>query len=383
MHGRFNPMHCRLATLLVLILGCAAAWAAGVPSPPKADARAHLLIDMHSGRVLSEDGADERLEPASLTKMLTSYVVFAEMAQGKFELSDEVPVSEKAWRMQGSRTFIEVGTRVSVEVLLKGLIVQSGNDASVALAEFVAGDEHAFADLMNRYAGRLGMSGSHFTNASGLPDPDHYSTARDMALIAAALVQDFPEYYPWNAIREYEYGGISQPNRNALLFRDETVDGLKTGYTKAAGYCLVASAEREGMRLIASVMGAKSAGARARIAQSLLNYGFRFYETRRVFASGERVTETRVWKGETARLPLGLDRDLHVTVPRGRYGDVDAKMEIATRLVAPVRAGGRHGVLRLALGEEMVAERPLVALDDVAQGSLWRRAIDHVRLMFE
>ena len=376
-------MRCRLATLLVLILGCAAAWAAGVPSPPKADARAHLLIDMHSGRVPSEDGADELLEPASLTKMLTSYVVFAEMAQGKFELSDEVPVSEKAWRMQGSRTFIEVGTRVSVEVLLKGLIVQSGNDASVALAEFVAGDEHAFADLMNRYAGRLGMSGSHFTNASGLPDPDHYSTARDMALIAAALVQDFPEYYPWNAIREYEYGGISQPNRNALLFRDETVDGLKTGYTKAAGYCLVASAEREGMRLIASVMGAKSAGARARIAQSLLNYGFRFYETRRVFASGERVTETRVWKGETARLPLGLDRDLHVTVPRGRYGDVDAKMEIATRLVAPVRAGGRHGVLRLALGEEMVAERPLVALDDVAQGSLWRRAIDHVRLMFE
>ena len=383
MHGRFNPMHCRLVTILVLVLGCAAVGAAGIPSPPKADARAHLLIDMHTARVLSEDGADERLEPASLTKMLTSYVVFAEMAQGKFELSDEVLVSEKAWRMQGSRTFIEVGTRVSVEVLLKGLIVQSGNDAAVALAEFVAGDEHAFADLMNRYARQLGMSESHFTNSSGLPDPDHYSTARDMARIAAALVRDFPEYYPWNAIREYEYGGINQPNRNALLYRDDTVDGLKTGYTKAAGYCLVASAEREGMRLIASVMGAKSAGARARIAQSLLNYGFRFYETRRVFASGEQVTETRVWKGEAGQLSLGLDRDLYVTVPRGRYDDVDAKMEIATQLVAPVRAGERHGVLRLALGEETVAERPLVALGDVAEGSLLRRMIDHVRLMFE
>ena len=378
-------MHSRLITipLFVLALGCVAARAAGIPSPPKADARAHLLIDMNSTRVLSEEGADERLEPASLTKMLTSYVVFAEMAQGKFELSDEVLVSEKAWRMQGSRTFIEVGTRVSVEVLLKGLIVQSGNDAAVALAEFVAGDEHAFADLMNRYARQLGMSGSHFTNSSGLPDPDHYSTARDMARIAAALVQDFPEYYPWNAIREYEYGGINQPNRNALLFRDESVDGLKTGYTKAAGYCLVASAEREGMRLIAAVMGAKSAGARARIAQSLLNYGFRFYETRRVFASGEQVTETRVWKGEAEQLSLGLDRDLYVTVPRGRYGDIDAKMEIATHLVAPLHAGGQHGVLRLAFEEEMVAERPLVALADVAQGSLWRRTIDHVRLMFE
>ena len=385
MHGRSNPMHCRLVTIpvLAMVLGGPAAGAAGIPSPPKADARAHLLIDMHTGRVFSEDGADERLEPASLTKMLTSYVVFAEMAQGKFELSDEVLVSEKAWRMQGSRTFIEVGTRVSVEVLLKGLIVQSGNDAAVALAEFVAGDERAFADLMNRYARQLGMSGSHFTNSSGLPDKDHYSTARDMARIAAALIQDFPEYYSWNAIREYEYGGINQPNRNALLFRDDTVDGLKTGYTKAAGYCLVASAEREGMRLIASVMGAKSAGARARIAQSLLNYGFRFYETRRVFSASEQVTETRVWKGETGQLSLGLDRDLYVTVPRGRYDDIDAKMEIATHLVAPVRAGERHGVLRLALGEAMVAERPLVALGDVAEGSLWRRVVDHVRLMFE
>ena len=376
-------MYRRFFAILVLVLGCAAAQGAGVPQPPEVDARAHLLIDMHTARVLSAGDADEPLEPASLTKMLTSYVVFAEMAQGKFALSDEVLVSEKAWRMKGSRMFIEVGTRVPVEALLMGLIVQSGNDAAVALAEFVAGDEHAFADLMNRYARQLGMSGSHFTNASGLPDPDHYSTARDMARIAAALIQDFPEYYPWNAIREYEYGGIKQPNRNALLFRDETVDGLKTGYTRAADYCLVASAKREGMRLIASVMGAKSPRARARIAQSLLNYGFRFYETRRVYASDEKVADVRVWKGDAKRLALGVEQSLYVTVPRGRYDEIKMEMEIAARPVAPVRAGAQQGVLRLALGEELMIERPLVALDDVVEGNLWQKLSDHVRLMFE
>ena len=373
----------RSTAFLVLLLGCAVAQGAGIPDPPKVDAKAHLLIDMHTERVLSAEGADEPLEPASLTKMLTSYVVFAEMAQGKFTLSDEVPVSEKAWRMKGSRTFIEVGTRVPVEVLLKGLIVQSGNDAAVALAEFVAGDEHAFADLMNRYARRLGMTGSHFTNASGLPDPDHYSTARDMARIAAALIRDFPEYYSWNRIREYEYGGINQPNRLFRHLRDETVDGLKTGYTKAARYCLVASSRREGMRLIAAVMGAESSRARARIAQSLLDYGFRFYETRRVYASDEKVTGVRVWKGDADRIALGLRQNLYVTVPRGRYDEVDAKMEITARLFAPIRAGEQHGVLRLAFEEELVAERPLVALGDVAEGSLWRKVSDHVRLMFE
>ena len=376
-------MFSRFFAILVPVLCCAAVQAAGIPRPPEVDAKAHFLIDMHSERVLSEDGAEERVEPASLTKMMTSYVVFSEMARGKFELGDQVLVSEKAWRMKGSRMFIEVGKRVSVEALLMGLIVQSGNDAAVALAEHTAGDESTFADLMNRHARRLGMTGSHFTNASGLPGPDHYTTARDMALIAAALIRDFPEYYPWNAVREYEYGGIKQRNRNSLLFRDESVDGLKTGYTKKARYCLVASAEREGMRLIAVVMGAKSGRARARIAQSLLDYGFRFYETRRVYASEEKVTEVRVWKGDAERLALGLDRNLYVTVPRGRYGEIDAKMEIATRLVAPVRAGEQQGVLRLVLGEELAVERPLIALNDVEEGNLWRKVSDHVRLMFE
>ena len=376
-------MHRRFFAILVLVLGCAAVQAAGAPQPPEVDAKAHFLIDMHSERVLSASGADEPLEPASLTKMMTSYVVFAEMARGEFSLSDQVLVSEKAWRMGGSRMFIEVGTRVPVEALLMGLIVQSGNDAAVALAEFVAGDERTFADLMNRHARRLGMSGSHFMNSSGLPEPDHYTTVRDMALVAVALIRDFPEYYAWNAVREYEYGGISQRNRNTLLFRDESVDGLKTGYTRAAGYCLVASANREGMRLIAVVMGAESSRARARSAQSLLNYGFRFYETRRVYASDEKVTGVRVWKGDAEQLALGLHQDLYVTVPRGQYAEIDAKMEIATRLMAPVRAGEQHGVLRLALGQELTVERPLVALDDVAEGNLWQKVRDHVRLMLE
>ena len=369
--------------VLVLALVCNAARAAGIPEPPKVDARSHFLIDMHSERVLSEGGADDRVEPASLTKMMTSYVVFAEMERGKFNLADEVLVSEKAWRMKGSRMFIEVGTRVSVEALLMGLIVQSGNDAAVALAEFVAGDETTFADLMNRHARRLGMSGSNFTNSSGLPEPDHYTTARDMAIMAAALIRDYPQYYGWNAVREYEYGGIKQRNRNRLLFRDESVDGLKTGYTRAARYCLVASAKREDMRLIAVVMGAESSRARAQNAQSLLNYGFRFYETRPVYESGEKITDVRIWKGDARRLPLGLEHSLHVTVPRGRYGEIDSKMEIPARLFAPVRAGEQRGVLRLALGDELSVERPLVALEDVAEGNLWQKMSDHVRLMFE
>ena len=376
-------MYRRFLAILVLVSGCSVVLAAGVPSPPEVDAKAHFLFDMHSERVLSEQGSDERLEPASLTKMMTSYVVFSELKSGKFKLEDEVLVSEKAWRTPGSKMFIEVGTRVPVKALLMGLIVQSGNDASVALAEFVAGDESSFADLMNRHALRLGMSGTHFTNASGLPEPDHYTTARDMALMAAALIRDFPKYYPWNAVREYEYGGIKQRNRNSLLFRDDSVDGLKTGYTKSAGYCLVASAKRDEMRLIAVVMGADSSRTRARIAQSFLDYGFRFYETRRVYASDEEVADVRVWKGDTKRLALGLEQSLYVTVPRGRYDEIDARMEVATRLLAPVRAGEQEGTLRLVLGDELTIERPLVALDDVAEGNLWQKVSDDIRLMFE
>ena len=377
-------MRCRSLAILVLLVHAVAVHAADLPRAPEVDAKAHLLIDMHSGALLSESGADERLEPASLTKMMTTYVVFWEMRSGKFKLSDEVVVSEKAWRMTGSRMFIEVGSRVSVEDLLMGVIVQSGNDAAVALAEFVAGDERAFADLMNEHARRLGMSASNFTNASGLPQPDHYSSARDMARIAAALVRDFPEYYPWNAVREYEYGGIKQRNRNALLFLDESVDGLKTGYTRAALYCLVASAKREGMRLIAVVMGAKSTRARTRIARSLLNYGFRFYETRRVYAAGEKIYGVPVWKGAVQHLDLGVEQNVYVTVPRGQYEEINAQMEIGDAiLIAPLRSGEQHGVLRLTLDDQLLAERPLIALGGVSEGSLWVKLRDHIRLMLQ
>ena len=374
----------RLLALLVPVLCCCAVvQAAGVPQPPEVDAKAHFLIDMHSGRVLSADGADERVEPASLTKMMTSYVVFSEMARGKFELADQVLVSEKAWRMKGSRMFIEVGTRVSVEALLMGLIVQSGNDAAVALAEFVAGDEGTFADLMNRHASRLGMSGAISRTLPGFPGR---STTRRLGTWPGwppPSFKTFPSTTPGTRFASTNTAESSSATATLCFFRDESVDGLKTGYTKTARYCLVASAKREGMRLIAVVMGAESGRARARIAQSLLDYGFRFYETRRVYASEEKVTDVRVWKGGARRLALGLGQNLYVTVPRGRYDEIDAKMEIVTRLVAPVRTGEQQGVLRLALGEELTVERPLIALYDVEEGNLWQKVSDHVRLMFE
>jgi D-alanyl-D-alanine carboxypeptidase (penicillin-binding protein 5/6) len=354
-----------------------------VPTPPAVDARAHLLVDFHSGRVLTESNADERLEPASLTKLLASYVLFAELREGKIALSDPVRISEKAWRMGGSRMFIEVDSRVSVEELLMGVIVQSGNDASVALAEHVAGDETAFADLMNRYAARIGMTASHFVNSSGLPHEDHYTTARDMAVVARALIRDFPELYRWYAIKEYEFNGIIQPNRNRLLWRDDSVDGLKTGYTKSAGYCLVASAQRDGMRLVSVVLGADNEKARTRFSQALLRYGFRFYETHRLYQAGEPIQETRIWQGAAEQLRLGVADDVFVTVPRGQYANLDARMDLPATILAPVGRGVAQGTLNVALGEEQLISRPLVALHDVDKGNLWRRISDRVLLMFE
>lgn len=284
-----------------VLLLCAAfapgpASAAIVPDAPQVGARAFLLQDFDSGRVLAESNADERMEPASLTKIMTSYVVFEELKQGNITLDDKVLVSEKAWRMGGSKMFIEVNTEVTIDQLLKGVIIQSGNDASVALAEYIAGDESAFADLMNQYALRLGMSGSNFVNASGLPHPDHYTTARDMATLAAAMIRDFPTLYKMHAEKQYEYNGIAQHNRNRLLWRDDSVDGLKTGHTESAGYCLVASAERDGMRLISVVMGSKSERSRAKESTALLSYGFRFFETHRLYGAREPLTQIRVWK---------------------------------------------------------------------------------------
>ena len=353
------------------------------PTPPDVKARAYILQDFDSGKVLVEVNADEALEPASLTKMMTVYVTLAQLADGKFQIDDPVRISKKAWKMGGSKMFIEVGKEVPVEDLLKGVIIQSGNDASVALAEFVAGDETAFADLMNQYARQLGMANTHFVNASGLPHSDHYSTARDMATLAVALIRDFPVHYPLHAVRTYTWNNIKQYNRNPLLTRDDSVDGVKTGHTESAGYCLVASAKQDGMRLVSSLLGSKSEGSRLTETQALLRYGFRFFETNRLYEGGAAVTKARVWQGESEELELGISDDLYVTVPRGQIKKLDIGMTVEEQILAPVNAGQALGVLRVSLDGEAIADRPLLALNGVAVGSLWRRMSDYVKLWFE
>jgi len=381
--GALNiPTRIALALICTLFLAWSAVHGA-TPRAPDVAGTSHVLMDFHSGRILSAAEPDLRVEPASLTKMMTTYVVLREVARGGVALEDEVLVSEKAWRMIGSRMFIEVGERVSVKALLKGVIIQSGNDASVALAEHVAGSEESFADLMNQTAVRLGLDNTHFVNATGLPHEDHYTTAADMARLAAALIRDFPEHYEWHAIKSFTYNDITQNNRNRLLWQDESVDGIKTGHTEAAGYCLVASAEREGMRLISAVMGTDSENARAVETRKLLNWGFRFFETRRLYGAGEELTRIRVWKGEPAEVAAGLARDLHVTAPRGRLGDVAAQMTLDGEVLAPVARGERLGVARVRLGGEALAEVPLVALGASAEGGLWTRLVDHVRLLLQ
>ena len=353
------------------------------PTPPTIKARAYILQDYDSGTVLVEVNADERMEPASLTKMMTVYVALAQLADGKFQIDDPVLISKKAWKMGGSKMFIEVGKQVPVEDLLKGIIIQSGNDASVALAEFVAGDESAFADLMNQYARQLGMTNTNFVNASGLPQPEHYTTARDMAILAAALIRDFPVYYPLHAIRSYTWNDIKQYNRNPLLRRDDSVDGVKTGHTESAGYCLVASAKQGEMRLVSALMGSASEDARLTETQALLRYGFRFFETNRVYESGAPITRVRVWQGQSEQLEMGIADDLYLTVPRGELGRLATDVVVEEKILAPVRAGQQLGVVSISLGGEAIAQRPLIALAEMPQGGLWRRMSDTVKLWFE
>lgn len=373
-----------LMVTFVLAGFCTAAFGAApfVPEAPNITAKGFILVDYDSGKVLAELKPDERLDPASLTKIMTSYVVFKTLDAGRIAMTDQVLVSEKAWRMSGSRMFIEVNSKVSVEDLIKGMVIQSGNDASVALAEHVAGSEGSFADLMNEQAKRLGMTASHFMNATGLPDPQHYTSARDMATLATALIRDFPSHYHWHAQKEFVYHGITQHNRNRLLWRDESVDGVKTGHTEAAGYCLVASAKRDGMRLVAVVMGTASENARAKATQELLNWGYRFYETRRIYAAAEPIQTRRIWKGEVQELPLGLARDLYITVPRGQGDKLNAAVSVDQELIAPVQKGERFGTVRVAVGDNQIVEEPLVAMQDVPEGSLWRRMLDGILLMF-
>lgn len=354
-----------------------------VPAAPRIAAEGFVLQDYDSGHVLAGKNAEQRMEPASLTKLMTAYAVFYEIRAGHVALDDTTRVSEKAWRTPGSRMFIEVGSRVSVEKLLKGMIIQSGNDASVALAEFIAGSEDAFAALMNEHARELGLAGTHFVNSTGLPDPEHYTTAADMARLAAAVIREFPEYYQWYSIRKFTYNGITQYNRNKLLWRDDSVDGVKTGHTESAGYCLVSSAKRGPMRLISVVMGTDGENARARESQKLLNYGFRFYETHLLYEGNKPLKNLRIWKGARDTLPLGLGEDLYVTVPRGRYEELKASLSVDSNIVAPATQGQSFGKVSVRLGKKDVAERPLVALEGVAEGGLWGQLVDSVLLWFQ
>jgi D-alanyl-D-alanine carboxypeptidase (penicillin-binding protein 5/6) len=375
---RFVPVLC------LLLAGSAVfAQARPVPAPPIIGATSYLMIDSNSGHELASLKPDMPIPPASLTKLMTTYVVFHAIEDGRISLEDEVTVSEKAWRMQGSRMFIEVGNRVSVKNLLLGVIVQSGNDASVALAEHVAGSEAVFAEMMNQYAQQLGMTSTHFVNSTGWPDEDHYSTARDLAILARALIEEFPEHYKWHAIKEFTWADITQPNRNRLLWRDDSVDGLKTGHTEAAGYCLVASAERDGMRVISVVVGTASDKARIDGSQALINYGFRFFETRLLFKAGEEIARTRVWKAADEFSPLGVMEDLYITVPRGAYDSLESVHNMPAVIEAPVATGQPLGEIKVSLNDEILLQEQLRALSDNPSGSLWQRTVDSVMLWFE
>src|SRR6266850_27572 len=307
-----------------------------IPTAPQVDARAYIVVDFRTDKILAAKDAVARVEPASLTKLMTAYIVFQELAAGKLKLDEQVMVSEHAWRSEGSRTFIELGKPVSIQDLILGMVVQSGNDATIALAERIAGTEETFAQMMNANAKRLGMVGSHFDNSSGLPSPQHYTTARDLSLLANAMIREYPQYYKWFSVREFEHNGIKQQNRNGLLEKDPTVDGLKTGHTDSAGYCLVTSALRDGMRLVSVVMGSASMKTRENASTALLNYGFTFYDTRLVVKGGAALASTRVWKAAASPADIGIKDDLYITLPRGQAADVKTAVDVQPRLIAPL-----------------------------------------------
>ncbi len=377
-----TPVLAAPATPLPQSVPLAPAPAMPLPTAPTVAAKAHILVDFQSGKVLTEGNPDMRVEPASITKLMTAYIIYGAMKRGDLTPETPVTISEKAWRMQGSKMFVRVGHQVKVDDLLKGLIIQSGNDATIALAEHIAGSEDAFANMMNHEAQRLGMTGTRFTNSTGWPDANHYSTARDLARLMVALIRDFPEQYVREREKEFVWNNIKQINRNRLLWRDPTVDGGKTGHTEAAGFCLVASAEREGMRLISVVLGTASDEARAEQSLSLLNYGFRFFETRLLRKGGEVLVEPRVWKGASKTVQLGLAGDFYVTAPRGQSDTLSLAIDMPPRIDAPVAKGQVLATVRAKLGDEVVAEAPAVALAGVPKGGIFRRMADGVLLMF-
>ena len=377
-------LSCAILTLVFLFATSAYAQSAmPAPAPPIIGAKSYLLIDGTTGHELASLNPDAPLAPASLTKIMTTYVVFKALRQGQINLDDEVTISERAWRTPGSRMFIEVGTRVKIDDLLMGMVVQSGNDASVALAEHIAGTEGVFAQMMNQHAQQLGMLSSNFLNATGLPAEGHVTTARDLATLARALISEFPDYYARHSTKEFTYNDIKQNNRNSLLWRDPSVDGMKTGHTDDAGYCLVSSAKRDGMRVISVVLGTSSTRSRTDGSQALINYGFRFFETRLLYKAGEEITTARVWQSENITSRLGVLEDLYITVPRGSYEKLESTVDIPAIVEAPIAAGQPVAELKISLGADQLLSTQLRALDDNPTGSFWQRTKDSISLWFE
>ena len=376
-----------LAIALVCLAGAAAAQSprpmTQMPGPPALNVSSFVLMEQDTGAILAFHEPDLRVEPASITKIMTAYVLFEALAAGETSMSEETVISENAWRMQGSKTFLDVNSRVSVENLLLGMIVQSGNDASVALAEHLAGAEEDFATLMNAVAQGLGMTGTHFENATGWPGENHYTTAMDTAILTRAMIRDYPALYGMHAVREFTWNGIRQPNRNTLLARDATVDGVKTGHTQSAGYCLVASAVRDGMRLIAVVMGAASEAQRSQDALRLMSYGFRYFETRTLLEAGTAFGSARVWKGEDTVVNLTVAEDVVMTLPKRARDDIETSVAIEEPLIAPLEEGAAVGQVTLSLDGEVLAELSLVPERPVPAGGWWQRTRDSVLLWFE
>jgi len=373
------------ALLLLLFIGInSASFAQPATSPaPTVAAKSYLLLDYHSQQTLASRSPAERIEPASLTKLMTAYITFSALKQKQIQAAQTVPVSERAWKAEGSRMYIEPRRPVTVDELMRGMIVQSGNDACIALAELIAGNEEGFAQMMNREAQRLGMKNTHFVNSTGLPDPQHYSTASDLALLAIAIIRDFPEYHPLYSLKEYRYNNITQANRNRLLWSDPTIDGMKTGYTENAGYCLITSAHRGERRLISVVLGTTSEATRAAESQKLLNYGFQFYDSVKLYEKNQPVTSLQIWKGSANSVKAGLPADLYVSLPKGQADKLKATIESRQPLLAPVGAGQKIGVIKLMLDGRPYAEIPVVALETVALAGILGRGWDSIRLLFK
>ena len=363
-----------------LLLAVTADAAVPIPKPPDIKARAYVLVDYQSGRVLAGLKEDAQMEPASITKLMTGYVVFRAIKEKRLSLSDSVTISERAWKAEGSRTFAQVGSVIPVDVLIKGMIVQSGNDATIALAEKLGGTEDGFVQMMNSYAQELGLKNSHFNDSSGLPGPTHYMSAHDIASLSRVLIRDFPDEYKWYSLREFEYGGIKQQNRNGLLARDPTVDGIKTGHTESAGYCLASSAKRGDQRLIAVVLGTDSFKAREDASAALLNFGFTFYETAKIKSANDVILKPEVYKGEEDRVTLVPARDVFVTIGRGTAGQLKTTASVKEPVIAPIKAGQTLGELTITDGKDVVARVPLVAQTAVAEGGWWTRLVDGISL---